>query len=198
MRTTAPYRCPPPHQFPPAHECTVEDLLDIAARTLHGALHELMSSSPHVEALCQLVQQLDCDLRTADEQRTAALADANDLRAKHAAISNENAVLRIQAGINALALIVTGKTAAELSHEHAIEAHAEREHRRATAVQSTRLERSRADTVQIAQVSEITAAYRSQSMLFDISDTDVIDEPTVGRAQTRRIPEAVDGFEAIA
>jgi hypothetical protein len=170
MANTAPYRCPPPHQFPPAEDCTDEDLLDIAARAASGALHELMSSSPHVLAICHLVEHLELQIaaaraagaaaaRMADEQtalRVAALADALELRQQAAQLSAENAQLRIQAGLDTLALTVTGRSAADLQAEHAVADRVERKRaarfrseRQAMAAVATLEERQRADTVEI-------------------------------------------------
>jgi hypothetical protein len=169
VANTAPYRCPPPHQFPPAEECTQDQYLDIAARAVNGALHELMSSSSHVLGICHVVERLTLELETQQMLRAAALADANDLRRKHAALSEENRVLRIQAGLNTLALTVTGRSAADLSAEHAID---DRRERRA-------MQRYEAERQCAATIGSLTD--RQRAMTVEIVDL------VVERAQVRRI-----------
>ncbi len=189
MANTATYRHPPPHQFPPAAECTVEDLLDIAARTVAGAGHELMSSSPHVEAICRLVQDQALEL---DDVRAELLAERDQLQA----LTLDLEAARKSAQITTVMVRITGKSLEELAHEDAIEEAAEREHERAIALRATRtlLERQRAVTHPIAQRSIVEAAYRSQPLLFDVSDTEIVDTTWLEGERTRDIPAAAQEF----
>jgi hypothetical protein len=103
---------------------------------------------------------------TADMLRAAALADANDLRCKHAALVEENRTLRIQAGLNTACLTITGRAASELQRDWAAEDKAERPRR---------------------------AAYPYE--LFDFTDeTVIVDVATLGDAV--EVPPALDSAEA--
>lgn len=177
MANTAPYRCPPAHQFPPAHECTAEDFQDIAARAADGALHELMSSSPHVLGICHVLEQQQTQL-------LAALATADQLRREAVRLSAENAQLRIQAGLNTLAITITGRSAADLSAEHAAWDRRERAAQRRLADECSAIsslsERQRCDTVEIVELHMERASVR----VFRTADVharfaDVLDETCV-------------------
>lgn len=93
---TEPYHHPPPHSFPPAVECTDEDLVQIAERAAMGASAELYAASPaYLERICDLVVRLAYHATTIQEVATAEAQESVRLRELHAQIAHENAHLRL-------------------------------------------------------------------------------------------------------
>lgn len=177
-----------------------EQLLDLAAACVQDS-DSIACSTPNIERIGQAYADLDTLMVTAEIQhsadqrsirmledlRVAALAEATDLRAECARLSAELAALRTHVALDSACLAVAGVSAAEVA------AHLSDEERRARN-RKTLLERQRAETRQIVHREEMRAFVRSSAMVFDVSDTDVVDEPTAGRSQTVRVAPALEVF----
>lgn len=166
---------------------TLQQQLEVSNGLGAKAHRELLAERDRAQALTLELEGVRSELADVTSMVATHLAESFRMHALAASLSKQ--------------LAVANHAAMEAAYELDIARAADIEHDRAQQCEDRRLtwgQRARARTVRITQRTAIVAAYRSTSMVFDVSDTDIVDEPVVGREQTIRIPEACVDFGGAA
>lgn len=158
------------------------------------------------EAIEQLGQAAS-DLADALDAERAAHATTRDLRLAEQLevlrlqnllikLAEENRQLRLGPAFDALSITITGVSAAELNVQLEAETSAEKARQRAASAAANAIEerlpfaeRQRAPTIELViQPRAAVRAYQGpRPVIFDVTDTDVVDAPAPGRDQTVRL-----------